>query len=76
MTHDLHKGYLQIFPDSLQTAPTPAVGEAAEGEATEGEATEGEAGEPTAPVTETVAALLQEFATMRLKLVPKKGLNP
>ena len=63
MTHDLHKGYLQIFPDSLQTATTPAAGETAEGEA----------GEPTAPVTETVTALLQEFATMRLKLVPKKG---
>ena len=66
MTHDLHKGYLQIFPDSLQTAPTPAVGEAAEGEATEGEVTEGEAGDPTPPVTEPLAVLLQESATMRL----------
>ena len=51
LAHDLEKGYLQIFPDSLRVDSSVATTD------------------PLTPVT----ALLQEFARMRLKMLPKKG---
>ena len=56
LTHDLEKGYLQIFSDSLRVDPGADT------------ALQDDADTP-APVT----ALLQEFARMRLKMLPKKG---
>ena len=56
LAHDLEKGYLQIFPDSLRVDSSVAT-------------TDQVGAEAPAPVT----ALLQEFARMRLKMLPKKG---
>jgi len=57
LAHDLEKGYLQIFSDSLRVDPSADT------------AQQGDAEAPAPAVT----ALLQEFARMRLKMLPKKG---
>ena len=83
---DLRYGYLQIFPESLRTAPHPAEGTVDRGddsetvaaaamtrevEASRAAATTAAAAAATA--APAVSALLDEFARMRLKLLPKKG---
>ena len=57
--YDLSHGYLQIFPDSLRVE-TPTEEDA-------------EGGGGTVPGEGPVTALLKEFASMRLKMLPKKG---
>ena len=57
--YDLDHGYLQIFPDSLRVETL--VAEDAEEE------------DGTEPGEGPVTALLKEFASMRLKMLPKKG---
>ena len=78
---DLDHGYLQIFPGSLRTAPHPAEGTAegdGEGETAAAAAVTSEveasgAAAAAATTAPAVTALLDEFARMRLKLLPKKG---
>jgi exonuclease III len=57
--YDLNHGYLQIFPDSLRVETLVEEDEDVEGGSDPG----------AGPVT----ALLEEFARMRLKMLPKKG---
>ena len=56
--HDCRHGYLKIFRDSLRVAPSDEEG-TADGE--------------SASLSEPVPALLEEFARMRLVMLPKKG---
>ena len=56
--HDCRHGYLKIFRDSLRVVPSDEEG-TADGE--------------SASLSEPVSALLEEFARMRLVMLPKKG---